>query len=70
MKKVVSIGILYCIIFMSVNFGSPTSASAAGTCLTDKTGLTEFNDLGNVDVVARLIYSEAMGESLNGKRAV
>ena len=42
----------------------------AGACLTNKTGLTEFNGLDSVDLLARLIYSEARGESLQGKRGV
>lgn len=42
----------------------------AGACLTDKSGLTEFNGLDSADILARLIYSEARGESLTGKRGV
>jgi hypothetical protein len=29
----------------------------AGTCLTDQSGLSEFNGLDSVDILARLIYS-------------
>ncbi|WP_339157817.1 cell wall hydrolase [Paenibacillus sp. FSL W8-0186] len=43
---------------------------AAGACLTNKTGLTEFDGLDSVDILARLIFSEAEGESLTGKRGV
>lgn len=39
-------------------------------CLTDKSNLTEFNGLDNVELLARLIYSEARGESDTGKRGV
>ncbi|WP_006522808.1 cell wall hydrolase [Desulfoscipio gibsoniae] len=42
----------------------------AGACLPDKSGLSEFNGLDSVDLLARLIYSEAEGESLTGKRGV
>ncbi|MFM9279262.1 cell wall hydrolase [Paenibacillus jiagnxiensis] len=42
----------------------------AGACLTDRSGLSEFNGLDSVDVLARLIYSEAQGETLEGKRGV
>ena len=42
----------------------------AGACLTDQSGLTEFNGLTDVDLLARLIYSEARGESNTGKRGV
>ncbi|WP_226681586.1 cell wall hydrolase [Sutcliffiella horikoshii] len=52
------------------SLASPASASAAGACLTDKSGLTEFQGLTSTDLLARLIYSEAEGESLTGKRGV
>ncbi|WP_438350932.1 cell wall hydrolase [Paenibacillus sp. FA6] len=42
----------------------------AGACLTDQTGFTEFDGLDSVDILARLIYSEARGESVEGKRGV
>lgn len=47
---------------------------AAGACLanrgTDEWDLSEFDALDSVDILARLIYSEARGESLQGKRGV
>lgn len=41
-----------------------------GDCLTDQTGLTEFNGRDSVDLLARVIYSEAGGESWAGKQGV
>lgn len=41
-----------------------------GACLSDKTGLSEFDGLTSTDLLARLIYAEASGESLEGKRGV
>ncbi|MEK4671326.1 cell wall hydrolase [Niallia sp. FSL R7-0271] len=71
MKKSVISGVLaFGILSLGLFLISPTSASAAGACLSDKTGLTEFSGLSNTDLLARLIYSEAGGESLNGKRGV
>lgn len=43
---------------------------AAGSCLTNATGLTEFDGLDSVDLMARLIYSEASTQSNEGKRGV
>lgn len=44
---------------MSYPYGEP---------LSDLTGLTEFEGRDSVDLLARMIYSEARGESLEGKR--
>jgi hypothetical protein len=41
---------------------------AYGQPLSDKAGLSEFNGLDGVDLLARMIYAEARGESLEGKR--
>ncbi|MNJ51819.1 Cell Wall Hydrolase [compost metagenome] len=47
---------------------------AAGDCLTNKGSdewdFSEFDGLDSVDLLARLIYSEASVESLTGKRGV
>ena len=43
---------------------------AWGDPISDLTGLTEFEPLDPVDVLARLIYSEARGESRTGKAGV
>jgi len=57
-----------------INLGIPTPASATVSlpqCLTDQTGLSEFNAVtNNVELVARLIYSEAAAESMDGKKGV
>ncbi|MEK3993065.1 cell wall hydrolase [Robertmurraya sp. FSL R5-0851] len=53
-----------------INFGLPSKASAAGSCLSDQTGLSEFNGLTSTDLLARLIYAEAYSESLTGKKGV
>lgn len=46
----------------------------AGTCLTnkgtDEWDFSEFTGLDSTDILARLIYSEARGESMTGKRGV
>ncbi|OXS61426.1 cell wall hydrolase [Bacillus sp. V-88] len=68
-KRMFSVILCFGILF-SVHVVSPSKASAAGACLTDKTGLTEFNGLSNVDLLARLVYSEARGESYSGKKAI
>lgn len=70
MKKIILFGLLFFGTFLVLNLGSPASASAAGACLTDKTGLSEFNGLATNDLLARVIYSEAAGEPLVGKRGV
>lgn len=70
MKKTILFGILSFGILLLINFGSPSSAAAAGACLSDKSGLSEFNGLTSTDLLARVIYSEASGESLTGKRGV
>ncbi|UUZ82882.1 cell wall hydrolase [Paenibacillus sp. P26] len=41
-----------------------------GEKLTDQTGLSEFNGQEDEDLLARLIYSEARGESVEGWQAV
>lgn len=41
-----------------------------GDCLTNQTGLTEFQGRDSVDLLARMIYSEARGESNEGQRGV
>lgn len=41
-----------------------------GLCLADQPGLQEFVGRDSVDLLARCIYSEAEGESLDGKRGV
>jgi len=57
-----------------INLGTPTPASATVSlpkCLTDQTGLSEFNAVtNNTELVARLIYSEAAAESMDGKKGV
>ena len=42
----------------------------AGECLTDQSGLSEFDGLDSVDLLARMIYSEASTESSTGKKGV
>lgn len=42
----------------------------AGTCLADQSNLTEFNGLDSVDLLARLIYSEASTQEPKGKLGV
>lgn len=70
-KKRILSGILcFGILCSALNFVFPSNASAAGACLADKSGLTEFNGLSNVDLVARLVYAEARGESYSGKKAI
>ncbi|SHK59385.1 cell wall hydrolase [Tepidibacter formicigenes] len=46
---------------MGYNYGEP---------LPDKSGLSEFEGRDSVDLLARMIYSEARGESWKGKQAV
>lgn len=41
-----------------------------GEALTDKTGLSEFYGQEDADLLARLVYSEARGESVEGWQAV
>lgn len=41
-----------------------------GACLTDQSGLSEFVGRDSVDLLARLIFSEAQGESWAGKQGV
>jgi len=61
-------GILCSVI--SISLIVPSKASAAGACVTDKTGFTEFDGLSDVDLMARLIYAEARGEITEGKRGI
>ncbi|CAM5197208.1 hypothetical protein UACE39S_04335 [Ureibacillus acetophenoni] len=70
MKRVVTSILLSIGILLSVLVSSPESASAAGMCLVNKTGLTEFDGLTNTDLLARLIFAEAQGESWIGKKGV
>lgn len=69
-KKILSVILSFGILSFGLFLVSPTSASAAGACLSDQSGLSEFNGLSSTDLLARLIYSEAGGESLTGKRGV
>jgi spore germination cell wall hydrolase CwlJ-like protein len=41
-----------------------------GEPLENKSGLSEFEGRGSVDLLARMIYSEARGESWAGKQGV
>lgn len=43
---------------------------AYGEKLPDLTGLSEFDGLDDADLLARLVYSEARGESVEGWQAV
>lgn len=69
MKKLLS-AILCMSVLLSIFIMAPSKTLAAGACLTDKSGLTEFNGLTNVDLMARLVYAEARGESYSGKKAI
>lgn len=45
-------------------------AEVYGEPLADLTGLTEFNGRSAIDLIARLMYSEARGETQSGKAGV
>lgn len=76
MRKIFLSGILLLGILCSavtINFIAPSKAAAVAlpSCLPDQSGLSEFNAVtNNVELVARLIYSEAFSESMNGKKGV
>lgn len=71
MKKILLNVFLVSVVLLSLfKTDSTVSAAGEGACLADKTGLTEFDNLQNTDLIARLIFAEARGESMTGKRAV
>jgi hypothetical protein len=48
----------------------PGEAGSYGAPLPDLAGLSEFNDISDIDLLARLIYSEAEDQIYKGKAAV
>ncbi|KOO40307.1 cell wall hydrolase [Priestia koreensis] len=71
MRKVIII-FLFIVASFSISFKTDITALAAGegACKSDKTGFAEFDGLSNLDLMARLIYSEAQGEPMDGKKAI
>lgn len=71
MKKIFkSIFIIAALLLTFTTTNVPALAAGEGACKSDQTGFSEFDGLTTVDLLARLIYSEAGGESMNGKKAI
>jgi len=73
MKKIILPGVLSFLILCSGLLVTPSPVSAVGlpACLSDQSGFTEFDSvISNVELVARLVYSEALSESMDGKKGV
>lgn len=67
MKKIALNAFLVLVLLFSLfKTDATVSAAGEGACVADKTGLTEFDGLSNLDLLARLIYSEARGETTQG----
>ncbi|MFZ3589920.1 hypothetical protein ACOI1C_11725 [Bacillus sp. DJP31] len=74
------LGFTCLVILLSINIGTSVSAESSesivsmaaypGECVIDKTDLQEFLGLDSVDLLARVIYAGAQGETLEGKRGV
>lgn len=72
MKKLIVASALIIGVFLVsfLNLNGTEAAASYGSCVADQSGLTEFNNLSTTDLMARLVYSEARGESMDGKEAV